>query len=153
MPDVVDPATRSRMMSGIGSKDTVPEIVIRRALHKRGFRFRLHRKDLPGKPDLVLTKYGTVIHINGCFWHGHDCSLFRMPQTRQQFWEGKIQANQARDKRNTKLLSELGWRQYFVWECALKGPDKIDVEDLVDEFENWLRSSEGLGSVAGRTMK
>ena len=93
MADVVDRKTRSRMMSGIRGKNTRPELLIRKGLHARGFRFRLHDKRLPGKPDLVLPKYSAVIFVHGCFWHGHDCHLFKWPQSRREFWRKKITRN------------------------------------------------------------
>ena len=100
MTDVVNKQTRSRMMSGIKSKNTKPELIIRKALFKKGFRFKLHDKSLPGKPDLVLPKYDAVIFIHGCFWHQHNCHLFKWPSTRPEFWETKIHRNVEVDKRN-----------------------------------------------------
>ncbi|WP_028452547.1 very short patch repair endonuclease [Chitinilyticum aquatile] len=139
MADIVDKATRSRMMSGIRSKDTKPEMLIRKALHARGFRFRLHVKDLPGKPDLVLPKYKAVIFINGCFWHGHDCRYFRLPQTRTEFWRAKIEANRKRDQARLAELQQGGWRILVVWECATR---KIASESgqiaLIDWIGEWL---------------
>ncbi len=120
MTDVVDKATRSRMMSGICGKDTKPEIIIRKGLHKSGFRFRLHDKTLPGKPDLVLKKYNAVIFINGCFWHGHDCPAGKLPETNKKFWEEKIAGNVERDKRNKAELEKLGWKVITIWQCELK---------------------------------
>lgn len=124
MTDIVDAATRSRMMSGIRDKNTRPEITVRQALHKAGFRFRLHRKDLPGKPDIVLPKYHTVIFVHGCFWHGHDCRYFKVPKTRTDFWMGKIKSNIDRDKRHVAALKSLGWHVMTVWECEIR--DKKD---------------------------
>lgn len=117
MTDVVDAATRSRMMSGIRSKDTKPEMIVRRALHKAGFRYRLHDKKLPGKPDIVLPKYRTVIFVHGCFWHGHGCKDFKWPKSREQWWREKIEGNVARDKAVTTKLGHLGWRISTIWEC------------------------------------
>lgn len=99
MVDIVDVSTRSRMMAGIKNRNTKPEILIRKLLYKKGYRFRLHVKDLPGKPDIVLPKYKAVIFVNGCFWHGHkNCSLFKLPATRTEFWQEKITRNQANDR-------------------------------------------------------
>jgi DNA mismatch endonuclease, patch repair protein len=120
MTDVVDAATRSRMMSGIRSKDTKPEMIVRRALHKAGFRYRLHDGRLPGKPDIVLPKYRTVIFVHGCFWHGHLCKDFKWPKSRVEFWRAKIEGNVARDARNLELLERAGWRVAVVWECSIK---------------------------------
>src|SRR4051812_22955527 len=99
MPDIISKAKRSEMMAGIRGKNTKPEILIRGVLHKAGFRFRLHAKHLPGKPDLVLAKYHAAILVNGCFWHGHDCHLFRWPSTKKEFWRAKILKNRANDEK------------------------------------------------------
>jgi DNA mismatch endonuclease (patch repair protein) len=138
MADVVDQATRSRMMSGIRGKNTKPEWMVRRSLHSRGFRYRLHARDLPGKPDLVLPKYKAAIFIHGCFWHGHDCHLFKWPSTREEFWRLKIEGNVARDARAIDSLVEKGWRVATVWECGLrcKGGEDAIAEQLV----SWLTS-------------
>ena len=120
MADVVDPATRSRMMSGIRAKDTKPEMLVRRALHKAGFRYRLHDKKLPGKPDIVLPKYRTVVFVHGCFWHGHCCKHFKWPKTRVEYWRTKIEGNVARDAKAVSSLQEQGWRVLTVWECEIR---------------------------------
>lgn len=140
MVDVVDQETRSRMMSGIRSKNTKPEILIRKALHAAGFRFRLHRKGLPGSPDIVLPKYRAVILINGCFWHGHDCRLFKWPKTRPEFWREKIEGNIARDQRNQAELKKLGWRVCILWECELKGAGEERQLAVVNRIVGWLDS-------------
>mgnify|MGYP001813680444 FL=1 len=121
MADVVDRKTRSRMMSGIRGKNTRPELLIRKGLHARGFRFRLHDKRLPGKPDLVLPKYSAVIFVHGCFWHGHDCHLFKWPQSRREFWRKKITRNKVKDAESYVSLKKEGWYILTIWECALKG--------------------------------
>ncbi|WP_404367202.1 very short patch repair endonuclease [Marinobacter sp.] len=139
MADIVDSKTRSRMMSGITGKNTKPEVLIRKHLHSRGFRFRLHRKDLPGKPDIVLPKYRAVILVNGCFWHGHGCALFKWPGTRKEFWEEKINANVSRDRRNINALRDMGWRVFVVWECCIRGPDSLSVGQAADRIERWLK--------------
>lgn len=128
------------MMAGIGSKNTKPEIVVRKTLHAEGFRYRLHMKTMPGKPDLVFAKYKAVIFINGCFWHGHDCSLFKWPKTRSDFWKQKIVGNIARDQRNRSELLANRWRVMTIWECALKGRNKISHPEFVDAASDWLRS-------------
>lgn len=128
-------------MAAIRGADTKPELVVRRALHARGFRFRLHVKDLPGRPDLVLPKYSAVVFVHGCFWHGHDCNLFRWPATRRAFWEEKITANQARDRTVNSALALSGWRIGEVFECALKGPERLLQEDVANRLTKWLRGN------------
>ena len=126
MIDVVDPATRSRMMSGIKGKDTKPELQVRKYLHSRGLRFRLHVKDLPGKPDLVFPKYKTVVFVHGCFWHQHTgCKYATMPSSRVNFWTNKLSENVMRDSYQIAALEGLGWRVFVVWECELPVKSKI----------------------------
>lgn len=121
MTDIVDKATRSRMMSGITSKDTKPELVLRRAMHAIGLRYRLHRKDLPGRPDIVMPRYKAVVFVHGCFWHRHEgCRLATTPATRLEFWEEKFASNMDRDRKNVEQLLKGGWRAATVWECALR---------------------------------
>lgn len=120
MTDVVDRATRSRMMSGIRGRDTKPEVMVRKYLHRRGFRYRIASNKLPGRPDIVLPKYRTAIFVHGCFWHRHPgCRYAAMPSTRKQFWQDKFRQNVARDKRVIRELEELGWRVVVVWECSI----------------------------------
>lgn len=121
-------------MAAIRGSDTKPEMLIRRGLHGRGFRFRLHNKKLPGKPDLVLPRHHALLFVNGCFWHGHECSLFHWPKTRAEFWQTKISGNIARDQRNQDALIALGWRTGIIWECALKGPGRQEIEQLMDNI-------------------
>jgi DNA mismatch endonuclease (patch repair protein) len=142
MTDVVDKKTRSRMMSDIRGKDTGPELLIRSGLHRRGIRYRLHDSRLPGKPDLVLRSRSAVIFVNGCFWHGHDCPLFKWPATRQDWWRTKIEDTRARDARIRVALTGSGWRQARVWECALKGPHRLQMIDIIDRLADWLDSDE-----------
>jgi DNA mismatch endonuclease (patch repair protein) len=139
MADTVPAHVRSRMMSGIRGKDTQPEMLVRRALHAAGFRYRLHERTLPGKPDMVFPKYSAVVFIHGCFWHGHDCHLFRMPSTRTEFWQAKIAGNVARDSLAVTRLREIGWRVATVWECALKGREKLHINDIATTLAVWLR--------------
>lgn len=141
MPDVVDAATRSRMMAGIRGKDTQPEMAVRRGLHALGFRFRLHDSKLPGKPDLVLPKYRSVIFVNGCFWHGHDCHLFKMPKSATEFWRQKIARNAERDREASSKLHTGGWKVGVVWECALKGRMRLDWALVLQDIEDWLTLS------------
>lgn len=134
----MDVATRSRMMSGIQDKNTQPEILIRKALHSRGFRFRLHVKHLPGKPDLVLPKYKAAVFVHGCFWHGHTCRYFKIPQTRPHFWLEKIGKNQIRDRSQEVALMGRGWRVLVVWECAVRSMKREKNLLLIDLIEEWL---------------
>ena len=121
MADVHSKAVRSFNMSRVRSKDTKPEMIVRKALFAKGFRYRLHDKKLPGKPDIVLKKYKTVIFIHGCFWHGHiKCKYFVVPKTRTRFWLNKIYINKANDVKARKALQKEGWKVLTIWECALK---------------------------------
>ena len=147
--DIVDAATRSRMMTGIRGKDTKPELVIRQGLHALGFRYKLHDRQLPGTPDLVLPRWRAVIQIHGCFWHGHDCPLFRWPQTRQEFWRAKIRRNVKRDREVNEALDREGWRVLTVWECALKGPGRIGADATVTRAAAWLGSGARTGEIRG----
>lgn len=138
MVDIVSPEHRSRMMSGIKGKNTKPELIVRKGLFSRGFRYQLHRKDLPGKPDLVFPKYHAVVLVNGCFWHGHDCKLFKWPKSNPEFWREKLSGNKGRDVRNKALLQEQGWRVATVWECRLKGKSDTDIDREIDRLAAWL---------------
>lgn len=135
MADVVDAATRSRMMAGIRAKNTVPELLIRQNLHRLGFRFRLHDKRLPGKPDLLLPKHEAVIFVHGCFWHGHNCPAFKWPKTRAEFWRSKIERNRENDERHVKALRGMGWRVCVIWECSVR---KSGGEVLAARIARWL---------------
>lgn len=148
MTDVVDSATRSRMMSGIRGRNTKPEILVRSLLHRQGFRFRLHVHELPGKPDIVLPRYHTAIFVHGCFWHGHDCSLFRIPTTREEFWREKIGRNKVNDQKALDTLLAAGWRVVVVWECAIRGAGK-DIDSVARRLGEWLRSEEKSAEVRG----
>ena len=117
---------RSQNMSAVRGKNTKPEMRVRSAIHKQGFRYSLHRKDLPGKPDLVLPKYRTIIFVHGCFWHGHDCIKGKRPATNKAFWQEKLDSNAERDRRNEAVLSKTGWRVFVIWECELdEGIDRV----------------------------
>lgn len=119
--DSLSPEKRSWNMSQIRGKNTKPELAVRSALHRLGFRFSLHRKDLPGKPDLVLPKYHAAIFVHGCFWHRHKgCKLAYSPKTKQEFWQQKFSSNVDRDKRNLDAIAELGWNPIVIWECEIK---------------------------------
>ncbi len=118
--DVVSPAMRSRMMSGIRGKNTRPELIVRSVAHRLGLRFRLHREDLPGRPDVVFPKHRVALFVHGCFWHRHDCGLAAKPKTRPEFWETKFKRNVQRDAAAKRLLEEAGWRVVVVWECETR---------------------------------
>jgi DNA mismatch endonuclease (patch repair protein) len=151
MTDVHTKAQRSKNMSAIRSKDTRPEMLIRRGLHQRGFRYSLHHRKLPGHPDLVLKKHNAVVFIHGCFWHGHDCPLFKWPATRAEFWRAKIQRNREVDARAVEELRREGWRVLSIWECALKGRWRRPLEDVLDQTCRWLSSKAGEEEIRGLT--
>ena len=135
MTDHLTKTHRSWNMGRIRSRDTKPEMIVRSLLHRMGFRFRVNRKDLPGKPDIVLPKYRTVIFVHGCFWHRHKgCRLATMPGSNREFWEAKFKANQERDKRNRRELVEAGWRVIIVWECELNADPVGVVRKIADEL-------------------
>jgi DNA mismatch endonuclease (patch repair protein) len=154
MPDPLTPEKRSWLMSRIRSGNTKPELVLRSLLHRCGYRFSLRRRNLPGKPDVVLRKYRTVIFVHGCFWHRHaDCKQATTPRTRTEFWKDKFARNVARDQRNQATLAEQGWRVLVVWECELRadplavlehvlrqmnpGTDELDYGELPDRRQVW----------------
>jgi len=127
-------------MAAIKGTNTKPELMIRKGLHARGFRFRLHDRKLPGRPDIVLRRINAVIFVNGCFWHGHNCSVFRWPKTRESFWREKIGATIERDRKAVENLQDDGWRIAKVWECALKGKRRLLLPDVIDSLAIWLSS-------------
>lgn len=148
MADVVDKATRSRMMSGIRAKNTRPEIFLRKGLHALGFRFRLHAKDIPGKPDIVFPKYKALIEVQGCFWHGHGCKFSKIPATNTEFWLAKIASNQQRDKLIHSKQIESGWRTLEIWECAVRTSISQNTSfDLFESTRDWLVSAKHSGYI------
>lgn len=125
MADIYDRNKRSQIMSNISGKETKPEILIRKSLFSKGFRYRKNVQKMPGQPDIVLSKYKTVIFIHGCFWHGHKkCKAAKLPETRKEFWEEKIKSNIARDKRTTNELKQLGWHVITIWQCDISNKEK-----------------------------
>lgn len=139
MTDVVDKETRSRMMAGIRAKNTKPELLLRRALHSRGFRYRLHSPILPGKPDIVFPKYRVAVFVHGCFWHAHDCKYFKLPRSRTEFWQEKLLKNAARDEMVIANTQALGWRVLVVWECATREFRASDSGDaLIETIAQWI---------------
>ena len=143
--DIVDHATRSRMMSSIRGSDTKPEMMVRKYLHSRGFRYRLHRKDLPGSPDLVLKKHNLVIFVHGCFWHRHkDCHYAAHPKSRIEFWRHKFELNVERDVKAVKACRKNGWRVLIIWECGLKNEENQlhEISEIINaksevSYVNW----------------
>lgn len=130
MTDTFTPEARSHIMASIKSRDTKPEMRVRSALHAAGFRFRLHRPDLPGKPDLVLPRFRTAVFVNGCFWHGHTCGKAALPTSNSDYWAKKIGRNQERDRRNCEALADLGWNVVVIWECDLRSQTQALIEEL-----------------------
>lgn len=149
MADVLTPAQRRLNMSRVRGRDTKPEMLLRRALHARGLRFRLHRRDLPGRPDLVFSRYRACLLVHGCFWHGHNCALFQWPATRQAFWVDKIAGNRRRDRETLKRLLDAEWRILVVWECALRGPGRRDFSAAIDECVSFITGSSAQVEIIG----
>ena len=140
MVDVHDKITRSYNMSQIKGKDTKPEMLVRKFLFSKGFRYRLNVSDLPGKPDIVLPKYKSIIFINGCFWHGHEnCRYFVIPKTRAEWWMSKINGTKLRDRKTADSLTLLGWRVFVIWTCELKNNELQRLRELVVEINDGLK--------------
>jgi len=137
-------------MAGIRAVNTSPERVLRHGLHALGFRFRLHRRDIPGVPDLVFPSRRAVLFAHGCFWHQHTCHLFKWPNTRDQFWRDKIQRNVNRDQIVSEQLAKLEWRVGVVWECALKGRTRRELDEVLNECADWLNSDRNWLEISGR---
>lgn len=146
MADVLTKAQRRLNMSRIRGRDTRPELILRRGLHKLGLRFRLNRKNLPGNPDLVFPGPRAVIFVHGCFWHMHQCPMFKWPTTRAEFWQKKISRNQQRDFGAVRALTETGWRVLVVWECAIRGPGRDPLNDLLESCRDFVRNEKGVFS-------
>lgn len=141
MVDSLTPEQRSAQMSRIRGSNTKLEVLVRKGLHARGLRYRLGGAKLPGRPDIVLPKYRTVVFVHGCFWHGHDCPLYRLPKTRPEFWAAKIGKNRIRDLRVTAELEALGWRVLTVWECSLRGKTALEQASFLDHLAGTLRQT------------
>lgn len=149
MTDVHDRQTRSRNMAAIKGRDTKPELLLRSALHRAGYRFRLNAP-YPGKPDLTMKKYRATVFVHGCFWHMHDCPRFKPPGgDNAEFWRKKLARNVQRDRAVTGDLLSSGWRQFVVWECALVGKGRLDLQEVVGSIESWLTSDSETGEIAG----
>ena len=135
---------RSILMSKVRGADTRPEWILRCGLHRLGFRYRLHDSKLPGKPDIILPKYNTVIFFNGCFWHKHECNLFKWPKTRKEFWHAKLNRNAQKDCENRQELLNIGWRIMTIWECSIRGAGKkkdLEINRISDKIVKWLNSN------------
>jgi DNA mismatch endonuclease (patch repair protein) len=147
--DVLTPEQRRFNMSRIRGRNTKPELLLRRGLHAAGLRFRLHSPGLPGKPDLVFPRHRAVILVHGCFWHGHDCPLFRSPRTRAGFWKEKVTKNRRRDQRVAADLAAAGWRVLTVWECCIKGSYRLPLVEVIGSCEAFVRGGERQGILRG----
>lgn len=141
--DPLTPEQRRLNMSRIRAQNTRPEMIIRRGLHRRGLRFRLHDRTLPGTPDLVFSKARVAIFVHGCFWHGHDCPLGVRPRANESFWANKIERNQLRDEKASNDLHMIGWSEAVVWECALRGRTRLPIEEVFQKLEAFVREGEG----------
>lgn len=137
LADRLDTEARSKLMSKVRGKDTGPELIVRRAAHRLGYRFRLHRRDLPGTPDLVFPRHRSAIFVHGCFWHGHGCSKGRLPKSRLDYWAPKIEANRLRDKATVRRLEASGWRVLTIWQC-----ETLDSEALAARISAFLEGGE-----------
>jgi len=151
MADVFNRKKRSEVMASITSKDTAIEVKFRKALHRKGFRYGLHNKSLPGKPDLVFRKYRAVAFIHGCFWHGHSCELYKLPATNTSYWKQKALRNQQRDQEMIDLLLAKGWRVMVVWECSMRGKSRLEFDALISSFEDWLFGETKFFEIRGLT--
>ncbi len=150
MTDVVSASVRSRMMAGIKGKDSLPEVQVRRLLFAAGLRFRLHRRDLPGTPDIVLPGRRIAIFVQGCFWHAHQgCKYAKLPSTRQDFWRAKFQANVKRDERAMQELLATGWRVLWVWECAIRSAQTRQF--LHERILDWINNGPAFAEISGPT--
>ena len=144
MVDTLTKKARSERMARIRGRDTKPEVVVRRLLHQAGFRYRLHRRDLPGRPDIVLPKYRAVVLVNGCFWHRHPgCKVASNPKSNAPFWKKKFATNVKRDRRNHALLRKLGWRVFVIWECSVCSGERASssVRRLANKLEQCVSGS------------
>jgi DNA mismatch endonuclease (patch repair protein) len=142
MTDVHDSQTRSRNMAAIRNSNTKPELRVRQELHRRGFRYSLKNKSLPGKPDVVLSKYRVAVFVHGCFWHRHNCKYFKLPKTNTEFWKNKISANVKRDTDVIRQITDIGYRVLVIWECSFKGKNKERLDSLFERIILWIRLDE-----------
>ena len=154
--DTVDKATRSRMMSAVRSKNTTAEVELRRRLFRLGYRYRLHQRGLPGKPDMVFPKYRAVVFVNGCFWHNHDCRFGILPATRRQWWRKKLEGNRKRDTTVMDALHGQGWRTLVVWECSIRqkaGDRTTSLQDATARISRFLCSKQDKVVISGPRIR
>jgi DNA mismatch endonuclease, patch repair protein len=149
--DTVDKSTRSRIMSRVGQRDTGAEMFLRRALHRRGFRYRLYDRKLPGTPDMIFPRFHAVVFVHGCFWHAHGCKFSTMPSTRSEFWAKKFEENRKRDRLNIDSLLADGWRVLVIWECAVKRRRTLDPDEVISSVVDWLNSDDQWGEISEGT--
>ncbi|WP_213990120.1 very short patch repair endonuclease [Sodalis sp. dw_96] len=140
--DIFDKEKRHSIMHSVHSKNTSPELIIRRGLYRLGLRYRLHRKELPGCPDIVFFKYKTAIFVNGCFWHGHNCSRGKNSQTNKKFWAHKIAKNKIRDSNNIMDFMLMKWKILIVWECSIKGKGEFKINEVIVKCYNFILSND-----------
>jgi DNA mismatch endonuclease (patch repair protein) len=140
--DVLTPQQRQLNMSRIRARDTRPEMAVRRGLHALGLRYRLHDRTLPGSPDLVFPRYRTAVFVHGCFWHVHGCAMSKWPATRPEFWQKKLGANAARDRRVLASLQTAGWRVLVIWECSLRGTGRRASGEVIAMADRFIRDSD-----------
>ena len=151
MADVVSPAKRSQMMSGIKGKNSVPELLVRKTLFGMGYHYRLHRRDLPGTPDIAMPGRKIAIFVHGCFWHAHqECKYAKTPSTRTEFWTAKLQGNVGRDRRAAEKLAEMNWRVLTVWECSTRDP--AAAEGVPDALRAWINSGAATGEISAQSL-
>jgi len=136
-------------MSRVRATDTKPEMIVRRGLHALGLRYRLHDRQLPGTPDLVFAGQRALLFVHGCFWHGHDCPLFKLPASRTDFWEAKIARNRSRDAETVAALNAGGWRSLVVWECAMRGRARLPLDELLDRCFHWITRTLPSAEISG----
>jgi DNA mismatch endonuclease, patch repair protein len=151
--DTVDSQTRSKIMGRVGQKNTGAEMMLRRALHHKGLRYRLHDRFLPGSPDIVFPRFHAVLFVHGCYWHSHGCYRSTVPKSRVEFWVNKFQANRSRDETSRRLLISEGWRVLTVWECALRGKLSLPTGHIANDIKNWLESDSMSAEIDGRAAK
>lgn len=146
--DTVEPHIRSKIMASVGQKNTGVEVLLRKALHHRGLRYRLHDRSLPGSPDLVFPRFHAVVFVHGCYWHAHGCHRSTVPKTRKAFWSAKFSANKARDLKKADTLRAAGWRVLTVWECSLRGKSARPVHAIAARVHRWIESTAKSGEIA-----